>query len=89
LHARLRALRRRHDDVRGLFLVVARFGHDHRFDAEILRIVGHHDLGHQDPARRRHEAGGEEIGQQLLADHARIGAEDRACDARHADRHDR
>ena len=49
--AGLRALRRRHDDVRGLFLIVARLGHDDGFDADILRVVGHHDFRHQDPDR--------------------------------------
>ena len=68
---------------------MARLWHDDGFDAQILGIVGHHDLGHQDAARRGHEAGGEQIGQQLFADHAGIGAEDGPRDPGHADRHHR
>ena len=68
---------------------MARLWHDDGFDAQILGIVGHHDLGHQDAARRGHEAGGEQIGQQLFADHAGIGAQNGPRDPGHAHRHHR
>ena len=50
-------------------------------------IVGHDDLGHHDPAGCRHEGGGQQVRQVLVAEQPGIGGQDRAGDAGHADRH--
>ena len=52
-----------------------------------FRLVGHHDLGHQQAAGRRHEAGREQIVD--LDPHRGISGQDRAGDARHAAGHHR
>jgi hypothetical protein len=43
-----------------------------------LRLVGHHDLGHENAAGRRHEGGSEQVGQRLLAEHGGVSGEDGA-----------
>ena len=52
-----------------------------------FRYVGHHDLGHQQAARRRHEAGREQIVD--LDPHGGIGGQNGARDAGHAAGHHR
>ncbi len=57
------------------------------FDTDILGVVGHDDFGHQNARGRGHETGGEEIGEQLFAQHRGIGTQNRACDPGHANGH--
>ena len=61
---------------------MAGIGHDDRFNANVFRIIRHHNLGHQNSAGSRHEAGRQQI--INLDPHCGISGQDGACHACHA-----
>ena len=65
LDAGLRALGGGHDDVGRPLLAMLGLVDRRRLEVARGGVVGHDDLGHQDAARRGHEARGEQIGQQM------------------------
>ena len=97
----LRALPRGHDDIGGLLtlfepvdleIVFAARDRGPALERQFVlwrQIVGHDQLGHQYPARRRHERGGKQERKVFLPQQPGISGEDRPRDPGHADGHQR